>query len=142
MNLPKNVVLLRGNHESRNMTENFTFREEVLQRYDEEIYNLFMDLFDAMPISALVDGKYFAMHGGISPELSKLDQVDKIDRFQEVPLEGLFCDLLWSDPLGDEIANSKDYIDNEERECSYLFGKKPCKKLLDSNNLMSILRGH
>lgn len=55
------------------MTENFTFREEVLQRFDEEIYALFMELFDAMPISALVDGKYFAMHGGISPELSKLD---------------------------------------------------------------------
>ena len=81
MNFQKNVVLLRGNHESRNMTENFTFREEVLQRFDEEIYALFMDLFDAMPIAALVDGKYFAMHGGISPELSKLDQVDKINRF-------------------------------------------------------------
>jgi serine/threonine-protein phosphatase 2B catalytic subunit len=34
LNCPKNVVLLRGNHESRNMTESFTFREEVLNRYD------------------------------------------------------------------------------------------------------------
>jgi serine/threonine-protein phosphatase 2B catalytic subunit len=101
-----------------------------------------MELFDSMPIAALVDGKYFGMHGGISPELSKIEQVDKINRFQEVPLEGIFCDLLWADPMADEVANSKDYIDNEERECSYLFGKKPAKKLLDSNNLMSILRGH
>lgn len=44
--------------------------------------------------------------------------------------------------MADEIANSKEYADNEERECSFLFGKKPTKKLLDSNNLMSILRGH
>ena len=44
--------------------------------------------------------------------------------------------------MADEVANSKDYIDNEERECSYLFGKKPTKKLLDSNNLMTIVRGH
>jgi len=55
MNYPKNVVLLRGNHESRNMTENFTFREEVISRYDNDIYNLFMECFDSMPISAIVD---------------------------------------------------------------------------------------
>ncbi len=110
INFPKNVILLRGNHESRNMTENFTFREEVIQRYDIEIYNIFMEVFDSMPLACIVDGKYFGMHGGISPELTKLDQIDKINRFQEVPLDGLFCDLLWSDPLADEIANSKDSL--------------------------------
>ena len=73
LNFLKSVVLLRGNHESRNMTENFTFREEIIERYAEEIYTLFMELFDSMPLSAVVDGKYFAMHGGISPELSKLN---------------------------------------------------------------------
>jgi hypothetical protein len=30
INYSKNVILLRGNHESRNMTENFTFREEAI----------------------------------------------------------------------------------------------------------------
>ena len=72
------------------MTENFTFREEVITKYDEETYNIFMDLFDSMPLCAIVDGKYFAMHGGISPELSKIEQVDKINRFQEVPLDGIY----------------------------------------------------
>ena len=52
LNFPKNVVLLRGNHESRNMTETFTFREEVLMRFDLEVYDLFMEVFDAMPIAA------------------------------------------------------------------------------------------
>jgi len=116
------VVLLRGNHESRNMTENFTFREEAITRYDLDVYNLFMELFDNMPLSAVVDDKYFAMHGGISPDLTRLEQIDKLNRFQEVPLDGIFCDLLWADPMTDEIANNKDYMDNEERECSYLFG--------------------
>lgn len=76
LNEPKSVVLLRGNHESRNMTESFTFREEVLDRYDVEVYDLFMDVFDALPISALVAKKYLAMHGGISPELSKIEQIN------------------------------------------------------------------
>ena len=52
LNQPKSVIMLRGNHESRNMTETFTFREEVMQRYDVEVYDLFMEIFDAMPISA------------------------------------------------------------------------------------------
>lgn len=81
LNEPKSVVLLRGNHESRNMTESFTFREEVLERYDVEVYDLFMEVFDALPISALVAKKYLAMHGGISPELSKLEQINALNRF-------------------------------------------------------------
>ena len=73
INEPKSVVLLRGNHESRNMTESFTFRYEVLQKFDIEVYDLFMEVFDALPISALVSKKYIAMHGGISPDLLKIE---------------------------------------------------------------------
>lgn len=73
LTFPKQMVMLRGNHESRNMTENFTFREEVINRFDDETYNTFMEFFDSLPLAAIVDGKYVAMHGGISPELSKLD---------------------------------------------------------------------
>lgn len=101
---PKTVVLLRGNHESRNMTEAFTFREEVLERFDLEVYDLFMEVFDALPVSALIAKKYLAMHGGISPDLQKLEQINDLNRFQEIPLEGIFCDLVWADPLDDEKA--------------------------------------
>ena len=42
LNYPKDVVLLRGNHETKAMTEHFTFREEVLEKYKEEqIYTPF-----------------------------------------------------------------------------------------------------
>ncbi len=81
LNEPKSVVLLRGNHESRNMTEAFTFREEVIDKYDVETYDYFMEVFDALPIAALVAKKYLAMHGGISPELSKLEQINAVNRF-------------------------------------------------------------
>jgi serine/threonine-protein phosphatase 2B catalytic subunit len=62
-------MMLRGNHESRNMTEHFTFRQEVIDKYDNDTYEAFMELFDTMPVSGLVDNKYIVMHGGISPEL-------------------------------------------------------------------------
>jgi serine/threonine-protein phosphatase PP1 catalytic subunit len=38
------------------------------------------------------------MHGGLSPELSSLEQVKRIMRPTDVPDTGLLCDLLWSDP--------------------------------------------
>ena len=43
---PHDVILLRGNHECRAITEEFNFREQCVQWYDAEIYDLFMDLFD------------------------------------------------------------------------------------------------
>ncbi len=38
------------------------------------------------------------MHGGLSPELTSLDQINKIARPTDVPDRGLLCDLLWADP--------------------------------------------
>jgi serine/threonine-protein phosphatase 2B catalytic subunit len=72
INYPKSFVLLRGNHESRNMTEHFTFRQEVIEKFDEDLYELIIDSFDCMPLSAIVDDKYLLTHGGISPDLIKV----------------------------------------------------------------------
>ena len=38
------------------------------------------------------------MHGGLSPELTNMEQIKKIVRPVDVPDTGLLCDLLWSDP--------------------------------------------
>ena len=124
------------------MTEAFTFRQEVLERFDVDIYNLFMEAFDAMPISALVAKKYLAMHGGMGRDLSRLEQINQINRFEEIPLDGIFCDLMWADPLEDNLAIETDFKENPERECSVYFGKKPVKALLKKNKLLSIFRGH
>jgi serine/threonine-protein phosphatase 2B catalytic subunit len=107
-----------------------------------EVYDLFMDAFDSLPIAALVAKKYLAMHGGISPSLTKIEQINQINRFDEIPLEGIFCDLLWADPMDDVQAKEGEFKDNPERECSNYFGKKPVKSLLKRNKLLSIFRGH
>lgn len=101
-----------------------------------------MELFDTLPIACLVAKKYLAMHGGISPDLKKLEQINEINRFEEVPLDGIFCDLVWADPMDDDQAIVGTFSENNERECSNYFGKKPVKKLLKRNKLISIFRGH
>jgi serine/threonine-protein phosphatase 2A catalytic subunit len=56
------------------------------------------DLFDYLPLTAVVEGSIFGTHGGLSPSITTLDDIRKLDRFQEVPHDGPVCDLLWSDP--------------------------------------------
>lgn len=40
-----------------------------------------MDLFDSLPIACVVDEKYLAMHGGISPELNLIEDINSVTRF-------------------------------------------------------------
>lgn len=72
LNFPKTIVMLRGNHECRQMTSYFNFRQEVLSKYDQAVYDLIMESFDAMPLSCIVNEKFIALHGGISPELKSV----------------------------------------------------------------------
>ena len=73
---PKKVTLLRGNHETRSMTSYFTFRQECLEKYDVETYDAVMDMFDSLPLMATVNDLYLCVHGGISPELFQLEDVN------------------------------------------------------------------
>ena len=109
---------------------------------DESIYELFIESFESMPISADVNGDYLCMHGGISPDLNTVEDINKIDRFIEPPLKGFLCDLLWSDPCGDKEARKTKYSQNVERECSFKFGLEPVKDILKKNNFLSIIRAH
>jgi serine/threonine-protein phosphatase 2B catalytic subunit len=82
------------------------------------------------------------MHGGISPELKTLDDINRIERFIEPPLQGFLCDLLWSDPGSDKEAKTLKFGKNIERECSFKFGLDPVKQILKKNNYLSIIRAH
>jgi len=81
INYPSTFVLLRGNHECRQMTISFTFRQEILLKYDQEVFEAFCSLFDYMPLSCIINGKFIAVHAGISPELKTLSDLNKINRF-------------------------------------------------------------
>lgn len=59
---------------------------------------MFTNLFNYLPLTAIIENKVFSLHGGLSPSVNKLDEIRKLERVQEVPEEGAGCDLLWSDP--------------------------------------------
>eukprot|EP01065_Artemidia_motanka_P022227 TRINITY_DN2644_c1_g1_i2.p1 TRINITY_DN2644_c1_g1~~TRINITY_DN2644_c1_g1_i2.p1 ORF type:complete len:347 (+),score=114.29 TRINITY_DN2644_c1_g1_i2:119-1042(+) len=134
---PDRVQIIRGNHESRQITQVYGFYDECLRKYGSvNVWRYCTDVFDHIPLSAVVDGKVFTVHGGLSPSINTLDQVRKIDRKQEVPHDGPMCDLLWSDPEDIEGWGLS------PRGAGYLFGGDVVQQFNQQNGLDLIARSH
>ena len=116
---PDSITLIRGNHESRQITQVYGFYDECLRKYGSvNVWRYCTEIFDFLPLAALVDDKVFCVHGGLSPNIDTLDEIKVIDRKIEVPHEGPMCDLMWSDP--------EDNIDGwgvSPRGAGYIFGQ-------------------
>lgn len=69
---PKNVYMLRGNHESRAMTELYNFKTECMEKYSQDIYTEIMDVLDWLPLACIVNRRFFCVHGGISDKFSEV----------------------------------------------------------------------
>lgn len=73
---PDRVSLLRGNHESRQITQVYSFYDECMQKYGTIfVWKACVEVFDCLSLSALVDGQLFCVHGGLSPSIQKIDDV-------------------------------------------------------------------
>lgn len=140
---PNEVFLLRGNHECKLMTLSHNFRTDCLKYYDQEIYSMMLESFKNLPISCIINGKYLAVHGGLSPQIESILQINEINRFSEPPKDGMLCDLLWADPTFEERGiMKKRYEANESRGCSFYFGYEATLNFLRKNQLLTIIRAH
>jgi len=134
---PGRITILRGNHESRQITQVYGFYDECLRKYgNANVWKFFTDLFDYLPLTALIDNQIFCLHGGLSPSIDTLDNIRALDRIQEVPHEGPMCDLLWSDPddrCGWGIS---------PRGAGYTFGQDISEAFNHNNGLTLVARAH
>ena len=119
---PGHVTLLRGNHESRQITHVYGFYDECQRKYgNANVWRACTEVFDFLCLAAIIDNRVLCVHGGLSPDLRSecrwaggrgvrgqgltrprrvvaIDQMRMIDRNCKIPHEGPFCDLMWSDP--------------------------------------------
>ncbi|PKC66503.1 Metallo-dependent phosphatase [Rhizophagus irregularis] len=164
---PHRVQLVRGNHESRAVTQTYGFYTECVRKYGStNVWHYFTDMFDYLTLSVVIDDRIFCVHGGLSPSIHSIDQIKILDRYREIPHEGPMADLVWSDPDPDkdEFAISPrlliNYCKSKSssfylnfsysnvclltilRGAGYTFGGLVVKKFLEINNMEHILRAH
>ena len=143
LSYPQNIFMIRGNHECRQMTTFFNFRAECLAKYDLDFYEIACETFDMLPLACVINKKFLAVHGGLSPELITLDDITKANRYGEPPRQGILCDLLWSDPVANDTGSGTEkYKSNEVRGCSYFFNASAVNTFLKRNKLLTVIRAH
>ena len=136
---PGHITLLRGNHETRGTSSLYGFYEETTRKYgNPNPWKYCMEVFDHLPISAIVEDKVYCVHGGLSPEIKTFDQIRMIDRKQEIPHEGPFCDLMWSDP--EDLTSQTWSI--SPRGAGWLFGAKVTSEFNHINGINLVARAH
>ncbi|XP_078666672.1 serine/threonine-protein phosphatase 4 catalytic subunit-like [Branchiostoma floridae x Branchiostoma belcheri] len=134
---PDRITLIRGNHESRQITQVYEFYDECLRKYGSiTVWKYCTEVFDYLSLSAIIDGKIFCVHGGLSPSINTLDQIRAIDRKHDVPPDGPMCDLLWSDPEDMQGWGVS------PRGAGYLFGSDVVAQFNAANDIDMICRAH
>lgn len=134
---PSHITLLRGNHESRQITQIYGFYDECQRKYGNgNVWRYAADVFDCFNVAALIDGRVFCVHGGLSPEIRTIDQVRTLNRRLEIPHDGPFCDMMWSDPEDIETWAVS------PRGAGWLFGSRVTSEFNHLNGLDLICRAH
>ncbi|TNN56579.1 Serine/threonine-protein phosphatase 5 [Liparis tanakae] len=134
---PDHFYLLRGNHETDNMNQMYGFEGEIKAKYTAQMFQLFSEVFQWLPLAQCINGKVLVMHGGLfSEDGVTLDDLRKIERNRQPPDSGPMCDLLWSDP---QPQNGRSV---SKRGVSCQFGPDVTARFLEENNLDFIVRSH
>jgi serine/threonine-protein phosphatase PP1 catalytic subunit len=134
---PENFFLLRGNHECASINRIYGFYDECKRRYNIKMWKKFQEVFNVLPIAAVVDEKIFCVHAGLSPDLQSMKQIQDVMRPTDVPDAGLLCDLMWSDPDADITG----WAEND-RGVSYTFGADVVSKFLQKHDFDLVVRAH
>ncbi|EAX93238.1 Serine/threonine protein phosphatase PP1 isozyme 3, putative [Trichomonas vaginalis G3] len=134
---PNNFWLLRGNHETREISRLYGFYDECVANYSQDVWAKFTDVFDYLPIAAVISERIFCVHGGLSPELRELSQISKLTRPIRIPESGLLADLLWADP-----SNEHNGWRPSERGTSYSYGPDVVDNFLQRHDFDLVCRAH
>lgn len=136
---PGHVYLNRGNHELSDLHRAYGFCDEIARKYPfsrDSVYQAFQNVFRALPICTVVNGKVFITHGGLPAMPVDLDALQQPYRMMDSCTDTPLRDLMWSDP--DEIVG----VGENRRGAGIVFGSDITQGFLHLNNLDLLVRSH
>jgi len=139
---PENFFLLRGNHETPSISRIYGFYDECKRRYSTKLWKTFCDVFNSLPVCAILDDKIICMHGGLSQDMMAdgtdvRSQLELVKRPADIPDSGFLCDLLWSDPSTETLG-----FGANDRGVSVSFGQDVVAQFLKRENMDLVVRAH
>lgn len=138
---PKNIYILRGNHECDTVNDHYGFKDECIQRYGNKegllIWKSINIALKYLSMCAIIDNAVFCTHGGITKDINTLEDINKYVKGNVIPDSGPFCDLVWSDPKMSKV----DWVKNN-RGVSYTFNENALNQFMDKHKLSLICRAH
>jgi serine/threonine-protein phosphatase PP1 catalytic subunit len=134
---PRHIWMLRGNHETPDISRMYGFLDECRRCASEELFDRFAEVFRWLPLIAIISDRIFCVHGGLSQDLVDLKQIAATRRPLDIPDSGLLADLLWADPDNDQPGYAE-----SERGTSYTFGPDVANAFLKEHDFDLICRAH
>ncbi|GMT17564.1 hypothetical protein PFISCL1PPCAC_8861, partial [Pristionchus fissidentatus] len=138
---PNSIFLLRGSNECKDVNRELGFRQSFEERLGKDqgsdMFHMFNEAFTHLPLACIIGKQILGVHGGISPKLTSLDDINKIPKPLNDPTEDdLACDLLWSDPM----LRLKGFKPKDPHGVN--FGCDVLKSTLKALNIRLVVRGH
>nr|XP_027201331.1 serine/threonine-protein phosphatase 5-like [Dermatophagoides pteronyssinus] len=131
---PDFIFLTRGNHESRELTQFYGFRNETIHKADELTYNVLIESLMRLPVAYVLARAVFIVHGGLPRNSDvSLEQINALNRLGN---DDIIRDLLWADPAEEAGSHSS------KRGVSHMFGPDFTERFLHRNALKLVIRSH
>lgn len=142
---PQHVHLIRGNHEAADINALFGFRLECLERLGDtagvKAWQRLNELFNWLPLAAVIEDRVLCMHGGIGRSITSIEQIEALARPLSMEDGGLvLMDLLWSDPT---VNDAVEGVQPSPRGPGLVtFGPDRVMEFCRANGLQMIVRAH
>lgn len=135
---PRQIFLIRGNHEFSNINAKYGFKSDIEKIFDsDKLWEKFNEVFSYIPLCAILGGKFFCVHGGLSPQLTRPINIADLPFPMPDMLPGLVTDLVWSDPS----SSVSDFVQSP-RGIGFTFGQVAINAIMKKWNLKGVIRAH